>query len=210
MPIVELIYDADCPNVEKTREQLQRAFADVGLKPQWQEWNRGAVEDRVVAAQKTAYGCEWEQWNQHSGDAPTYVGNFGSPTILIDGKDVAGGSTSQPPDCCRVYRDPNGELRGVPSVEIITAALRDTTAPAQTTREKQKGTSRNWWAVVPAVGMTLLPNVTCPACWPAYAALLSSLGVSVVVTMNYLFPNRSRLSRIVPLNSPHFHLDSAA
>gem|GEM_PF-4625209 len=35
---------------------------------------------------------------------------------------------------------------------------------------------------LPAIAISLLPSVTCPACWPAYAALLSSVGVSVVAT----------------------------
>ncbi len=54
-----------------------------------------------------------------------------------------------------------------------------------------KSTTRGWrgsLALLSAIGVALLPNLTCPACWPAYAALLSSLGVSVVVTTKYLFP----------------------
>lgn len=30
----------------------------------------------------------------------------------------------------------------------------------------------------PAVGASLLPSLSCPACWPAYASLLSSVGLS--------------------------------
>jgi len=43
-------------------------------------------------------------------------------------------------------------------------------------------------AAVPAVGLSLLPNVTCPACWPAYAGLLSSLGVPVLINNTVLIP----------------------
>jgi mercuric ion transport protein len=30
---------------------------------------------------------------------------------------------------------------------------------------------------LPGVGVSLLPKLTCPACWPAYAGLLSSVGL---------------------------------
>ena len=60
---VELIYDADCPNVAATRARLIAAFAAAGLAPRWQEWQRG------------------------SEGSPEYARRFGSPTILVDGRD---------------------------------------------------------------------------------------------------------------------------
>ena len=47
---------------------------------------------------------------------------------------------------------------------------------------------RSWLAVAPAVGIALLPNVTCPACWPVYMGLLSSFGIGFVVETTYLVP----------------------
>jgi hypothetical protein len=41
---------------------------------------------------------------------------------------------------------------------------------------------------LPAVGLALLPKLTCAACWPAYAALLSSLGIGFVDYTPYLLP----------------------
>ena len=41
-------------------------------------------------------------------------------------------------------------------------------------------------ALLPAIGAALLPKLTCPACWPAYAAVLSALGVSFVDYTPYL------------------------
>jgi hypothetical protein len=35
MPKVELIYDDDCPNVEAARQQLRRAFQELGQSPAW-------------------------------------------------------------------------------------------------------------------------------------------------------------------------------
>jgi hypothetical protein len=43
-------------------------------------------------------------------------------------------------------------------------------------------------SLLPAVGAALLPKLTCPACWPAYAALLSALGVGFVDYTPYLLP----------------------
>jgi mercuric ion transport protein len=42
-------------------------------------------------------------------------------------------------------------------------------------------------AVLPGVGISLLPKLTCPMCWPAYAALLSALGLTFVISARYLF-----------------------
>jgi len=39
---------------------------------------------------------------------------------------------------------------------------------------------------VPGVGISLLPKLMCPACWPAYAALLSSLGLGFLISTTYL------------------------
>ncbi len=38
------------------------------------------------------------------------------------------------------------------------------------------------------VGVALLPNVACPACWPAYIGLLSSWGLSLLADTTYLLP----------------------
>lgn len=40
----------------------------------------------------------------------------------------------------------------------------------------------------PGIGLSLLPKVACPACWPAYAGLLSSLGLGFLVSAVYLPP----------------------
>ena len=98
MPTVEFIYDVDCPNVEKARQQLQQAIDATNMDPVWQEWDRDAE------------------------DAPEYVQGYGSPTILVDGQDVAGLPPSADANCCRVYNTEEG-VAGVPSLEMITAAL---------------------------------------------------------------------------------------
>ncbi len=41
---------------------------------------------------------------------------------------------------------------------------------------------------LPGVGASLLPNLACPACWPAYAALVSSVGLGFLISTVYLLP----------------------
>ena len=46
---------------------------------------------------------------------------------------------------------------------------------------------------VPGVGVSLLPKLLCPLCWPAYAGLLSMLGLGFLISTVYLFPLTSAL-----------------
>jgi hypothetical protein len=51
--------------------------------------------------------------------------------------------------------------------------------------------SRTWkqsLIVLPGVGVSLLPKLACPLCWPAYAGLLSSVGLGFLVSTRYLLP----------------------
>ena len=99
VPTVELIFDATCPNVDVTRRQLRDALARIGRVPRWTEW------DRATAG------------------APAYVQRYASPTVLVAGRDVAGGGTVDPGAGCRVYRDSAGVFVGAPTVDSIVAAL---------------------------------------------------------------------------------------
>ncbi len=46
---------------------------------------------------------------------------------------------------------------------------------------------------LPGVGVSILPKLACPACWPAYAALLSSVGLGFLISTVYLFPMTAAL-----------------
>ena len=51
--------------------------------------------------------------------------------------------------------------------------------------------SRAWkqgLLALPGVGVALLPKLACPFCWPAYAGLLSSVGLGFLVSAVYLLP----------------------
>jgi hypothetical protein len=43
-------------------------------------------------------------------------------------------------------------------------------------------------SVLPGIAVSALPKVTCPMCWPAYAGLLSSLGLGFLMSTRYLLP----------------------
>ena len=154
---VEFIYDPDCPNVAEARAQLLRAFTETGISPRWVEWSRNSVE------------------------APAYARSFGSPTLLVNRHDVAGQTSAPGNACCRLYADPSGTLRGVPSVEQIVAAL-------QAYRLAGPTQWRRLPLALPALLVSLLPNLTCPACWPAYGAMLGALGLGFVSTGVWLLP----------------------
>jgi len=100
MQRIELVYDTDCPNVELARAVLREAMAAEDLAAVWTEWDRG------------------------SGDSPDYAREYGSPTILVDGRDVSGRGSEADANCCRVYVAADGALKGVPEVETVRAALR--------------------------------------------------------------------------------------
>jgi len=156
---VELIYDGDCPNVTAARSLMIKAFTQTGVSARWREWERGAP------------------------DSPDYAGQYGSPTILVDGKDVAGAAPVTGIGACRVYADGEGRLSRTPPLETLCAAL------LKGSPGKAPGT--RWRAIAasfPAVGVALLPKLTCPLCFPAYAAVLGALGLEFVDYTPYLLP----------------------
>lgn len=156
---VEIIYDADCPNLPATRSLLIEAFTKTGASARWREWERSAP------------------------DTPAYAKGYGSPTILVEGKDVGGMNTQTGAASCRIYSSQGGSLRRTPTLEMIRSALLARHRPAN-----GRGRFRAVVASLPAIGTALLPKLTCPLCWPAYAAVLSALGLGFVDYTPYLLP----------------------
>lgn len=91
---IELVYDADCPNVGAARAILERALDAVGLPPEWIERCQDDEEER-----------------------------YASPTILVDGEDVVGGTGGRAPGC-RIYRDDQGRRLDGPPLGILAERLR--------------------------------------------------------------------------------------
>jgi hypothetical protein len=49
---------------------------------------------------------------------------------------------------------------------------------------------------IPGVFVSLLPALACPLCWPAYAALLSSIGLGFLISSSYLLPLTGAFSAV--------------
>ncbi len=148
---IELIYDSDCPNVPLARQRLAKALKQAKLSLAWTEWERSDPA------------------------APSYVSRYASPSILVNGID-AGGDDSEldGQGGCRLYRGADGSIEGVPSIASIIAALQSTrAAPLSGSKSRT-----SLFASIGAVIMAVLPVGSCPACLPAYAGVLSSLGLS--------------------------------
>jgi mercuric ion transport protein len=97
-PEITLIFDPACPNVHDARDLLRAALERTGIRPRWVEYQFGA------------------------GDVPERFRCYGSPTILVDGVDVAGEGEQTAAASCRVYPGVGG-FRGVPPLETIVAAI---------------------------------------------------------------------------------------
>jgi len=162
---IEFIYEKTCPNIEPTREQLVAAFDQLKLAPTWQEWEVS------------------------NATAPAYVHGYGSPTILINGKDLLGAAPNSDDMSCRIYPNSPSPNRGVPAAATIVAAMQAADANGKLSAgiPSKKFFGLNL-SMLPTFGIALLPKLFCPACWPAYAGLLSSMGLGFFDYTPYLLP----------------------
>ena len=96
---IQLLTHPGCPNASATREQLVKALALAG------------VEVRIEEIDTTAE------------NTPEHLRGWGSPTVLIDGEDVAG-EKSPAGSSCRLYRGADGRLSGVPPAALVVRVLR--------------------------------------------------------------------------------------
>lgn len=157
---VELIYLPGCPNVAQARANLLRAFAASGRPARWAEWDNT------------------------DESTPAHLLGYGSPTILVDGRDVEGGPSANGGSACRLYGH-HAAYDGAPSVERIAATLLCSEQPA--TADAMR--SRRWpasLAPLPGIAFAAMPKLACPACWPAYSGLLSAVGLSGLIDTTYL------------------------
>ena len=99
---VELVYDPDCPNVERARSAIRAALASIGAPAVWREWNRSDPLTLQV------------------------LRGLGSPSVLVNGLDVGadGGSFAESgANSCRVYKDAYGRTMGAPTAEMILSTI---------------------------------------------------------------------------------------
>ena len=100
---IDLVYDQTCPHVDQARAAIRDALEAFGVP------------------------CECHEWERNSGSTPAELRGLGSPSVLIDGRDVGGEEAPSPTpwNSCRIYRDESGHLSGAPSMQVILDALRD-------------------------------------------------------------------------------------
>ena len=108
---IELVYDPGCPNIGRARDVLTEACRDSGVP------------------------AVWTEWSSDDPDAPGYALNLGSPSVLVNGEDVAPGPHPWMPRTpgagprCRVYRDGDA-IVGAPPLDRVTDAIRSAVGPA--------------------------------------------------------------------------------
>jgi hypothetical protein len=108
-PKVELLWCQGCPSTDRALDELRAALADVGLGG-------------------TPIGLR-----EIKTDADAQSEHFvGSPTILVDGVDVADGADHESAALtCRVYRRRDGRFSPTPDPEDVREALRTAVADEQ-------------------------------------------------------------------------------
>lgn len=100
---IELIYDRACPNVEQAREMIQAALTEVGAESRWTEWDREEAR------------------------TPQALRHYGSPTVLVNGRDVSSVAVEETlshGNSCRLYAGTDDHLCGAPSAALIATAIR--------------------------------------------------------------------------------------
>jgi hypothetical protein len=91
--VIGLVYFEGCPNAKVAKENLAEAMRSGGLPEEWKEWDLMAPS------------------------TPGWVKQFGSPTVLVNGKDVTGDGPGASAMACRAD--------GAPEVSVILKALRE-------------------------------------------------------------------------------------
>ena len=98
----ELLWWAGCPSTERARELLAEALEGNGLDP-------AAIEMREITSDEDA---------EHEGFS-------GSPTIRLNGVEVAPEPGEPVSLTCRVYRTRDGRVSPVPDPEDIEQAIKE-------------------------------------------------------------------------------------
>ncbi len=100
MPDVELLYWEGCPSHGRALTELRMAMTGLGLDPD-------AVTLREVV----------------TDDEAARLGFTGSPTILVNGRDVVDSAGEPVMLACRVYRRRDGRIAPTPDPDDVHKAL---------------------------------------------------------------------------------------
>jgi hypothetical protein len=98
---VELLWWEGCPSTERALEAVNTAVSDLGLA-----------------------GVDVRMREISTDDDAQEAGFVGSPTILIDGKDLVPAADDEPIGLsCRVYRRRDGRISPIPDPDDLREAL---------------------------------------------------------------------------------------
>lgn len=97
---IELLWWAGCPSTDRALDELRAVLQEAGISN---------VDIRMT-----------EIRSEEEAQMRAFVG---SPTILVDGEDVAPPSAEPVGLNCRVYRRPDGTVSPTPGPETLRAAL---------------------------------------------------------------------------------------
>ena len=101
-PQIELLWWEGCPSTERALGELREALTEIGL-------DGTEIRTREVKTDQDAAAA----------------GFRGSPTILIEGVDVAGAQSDEPTGLtCRIYRRRDGRISPTPDPDDLREALR--------------------------------------------------------------------------------------
>ena len=147
---IQLLHFPDCPNAEPARAALREALRQENVTED--------VEDIDTSR----------------ADAPAWATGWGSPTILIDGRDLGGEGPGGAEASCRLYKE------GAPTVDEIRRRLRDARVkPGTYPRTRPQGTSS-----LPLVGSVLAALAASACCLlPAVLAIVGVSGAGVASTL---------------------------
>ena len=158
LPRVQLLSSRDCPNAEQTRHRLREALASEGLPP------------------------IFEEVSLDEESTPASLRNWGSPTVLVDGEDLAGGPGVSGA-ACRIYAGTS--LAGVPPETLMRAAIQratvrrrrfrgDEMAPRVMNEKDKYIATGSALGAVGAAGVATLAGLCCAG--PSVVALLGASG----------------------------------
>jgi hypothetical protein len=99
-PSVELLWWAGCPSTERALSELREVLHELGL-------DDAPVRMREIATETDA----------------VQTGFRGSPTILVDGRDVVSAPNEAVGLSCRIYHRRDGRISPTPDPEVLRAAL---------------------------------------------------------------------------------------
>jgi hypothetical protein len=144
--------------------------------------NVSILRDRLrIALEALDMTPNWSEVDISSDKGPYNARRYPSPSILINGRDLMG-SVPEEGYSCRIYS--GSQNSGLLSVEAIIKGLRASSTPLPGRNDRIVSSL----ITAPAAILSILPVLSCPSCWPAYATMLSSIGLPFLMNAAWLFP----------------------